>query len=124
MSPRKKPPQPQTPTTSPTQIYTVQSLHFSHAPLAADLGYLDEIAAVHASNEFERLIDLIVTREIVPLSPLDHVEVIDHALTTVHVRVVDGAERGRQGWIPSSWLHVAGTAVITADELLVAAQAA
>jgi hypothetical protein len=124
MSTRKTLPQPPTPTTSPTQVYTVQSPHFSQAPLAANLGYLDEVAAAHASDEFERLIDLIITREVVPLSPVDHVEVIDHALTAVQVRVVDGAERGRQGWIPSSWLHGAGTAVIATDELLIAAQAA
>ena len=120
MSPRKTLPQPPT----PTLIYTVQSPHFSQAPLAADLADLDEIAAAHASDEFERLVDRIITRDIVPLSPVDHVEVIDHALTSVRVRVVDGAERGRQGWIPASWLHGAGTAVIAADETLVAAQAA
>lgn len=124
MSPRKTLPPPQTPTTSPSQVYTVQSPHFSQAPLAANLDHLDEVAAAHASDEFERLIDLIITREIVPLSPIDHVEVVHHALTTVQVRVVDGAERGREGWIPSSWLHVAGTALMATDESLVAAQAA
>lgn len=124
MSTRKTLPQPSTPTTSPTQVYTVQSAHFSQAPLAADLDHLDEVAAAHASDEFEHLIDLIITREIIPLSPVDHVEVINHALTTVQVRVVDGSERGRVGWVPSSWLHGAGTAVVATDELLIATQAA
>lgn len=106
-----------------TQVYTILSPHFSQAPIAADLDHLDEVAAAHASDEFERLIDLIITREIVPLSPVDRVEVIDHALTTVQVRVIEGAERGRQGWIPASWLHSAGTATISVDEQLVAAAA-
>lgn len=122
MSTRKTLPQSQSPTT--TLVYTIQSPHFSQAPIATDLDHLDEIAAAHATDEFERLIDLIITRQIVPLSPLDHVEVIDHALTAVHVRVVDGAERGRQGWIPATWLHGAGTAVLATDESLIAAQAA
>ncbi len=104
-----------------TPVYTIQSPHFSQAPIAADIDHLDEIAAAHASDEFERLIDLIITREIVPLSPFDHVEVIDHALTAVQVRVVDGTERGRQGWIPAAWLHSAGTTIIAADEALAAA---
>lgn len=120
MSTRKTLPQPPT----ATQVYTIHSPHFSQAPIAADLDHLDEVAAAHASDEFERLIDLIITREIVPLSPIDRVEVIDHALTAVQVRVLEGAERGKQGWIPAAWLHSAGTAVITTDELLLAAQAA
>ncbi len=110
-----------------TPVYTIHSPHFSQAPIAADIDHLDEVAAAHASDEFERLIDLIIAREIVPLSPVDRVEVIDHALTSVQVRVIDGAERGRQGWVPASWLHGAGTAVVAAaatDETLIAAQAA
>ena len=117
MSTRKNTQAPQTP------VYTIQSPHFSQAPIASDLDRLDEIAAAHASDQFERLVDLIIAREIVPLPPIDRVEVIDHALTSVQVRVVEGGERGRQGWIPSSWLHSAGTAVIT-DDAPVAAQAA
>jgi hypothetical protein len=108
-----------------TPVYTVHSPHFSQAPIASEIDHLDEVAAAHASDEFERLIDLIITREIVPLSPIDRVEVIDHALTTVQVRVIDGAERGRQGWVPASWLHSAGTAaavaVATADDTAAAA---
>jgi hypothetical protein len=107
-----------------TPVYTIQSPHFSQAPLASDLDRLDAVAAAHASDEFERLIDLIITREIIPLSPLDRVEVVDHALTAVQVRVIDGSERGREGWIPASWLHSAGTAVIATDEPLAAAAAA
>jgi hypothetical protein len=123
MSTRKTIPQPQTPTTSPTRVCTVQSAHFSQAPLAAHLSDLDEIAAAHASDEFERLIDRIITRDIIPLSPFDQVEVIDHALTTVLVRVLDGAERGRQGWIPSSWLHGDGRATISSQAPIAAAAA-
>ncbi|HEX3134018.1 MAG TPA: hypothetical protein VHX44_10610 [Planctomycetota bacterium] len=109
----------------PTEVYTIQSPHFSQAPLSANLDHLDEVAAAHASNEFEHLVDLIIARAVVPLSPFDRVEVIDHALTTVQVRVVDGGERGRTGWIPSAWLHSAGTAVLTTtDETRIAAQAA
>lgn len=108
---------------TPTQVYTIQSPHFSQAPIAADLDHLDEVAAAHASDQFERLVDLIITREIVPLPPIDRVEIIDHALTAVQVRVIDGAERGRQGWIPASWLHSAGTAAVPADESLVTAAA-
>lgn len=110
-----------------TQVYTIRSPHFSQAPIAVDLDHLDEVAAAHVSDEFERLIDLIITREIVPLSPIDRVEVIDHALTSVQVRVVDGSERGRQGWVPVSWLHGAGTAVVTTsanEEPQIAVQAA
>jgi hypothetical protein len=111
-------------TPNPIPVYTVQSPFFSQAPLAADLSDLDEIAAAHASDEFERLIDRIISREIIPLSPIDQVEVIDHALTAVRVRVLAGAERGRQGWIPSAWLHSDGTTLVATDELLSAAQAA
>ncbi len=118
MNTRKNIPQPHPSTT--TQVYTIQSPHFSQAPIATDLDHLDEVAAAHASDEFERLIDLILTREIVPVSPFDRVEVIDHALTAVHVRVIDGAERGRQGWIPSAWLHGVGSVVTVRDESPVA----
>lgn len=104
MSTRKTIPQPPT-----TQVYTLQSPHFSQAPLSLTLDHLDDVAAAHASNEFEHLVDLIIARTVVPLSPLDHVEVIDHALTAVQVRVVDGSERGRHGWVPAAWLHNAGT---------------
>jgi hypothetical protein len=106
-----------------TRVFTVQSPHFSQAPIAADLDHLDAIAAAHASDEFERLVDLIITREIVPLPPIDRVEIIDHALTAVQVRVIDGAERGSQGWIPTSWLHSVGTAAVPAGESLVIAAA-
>jgi hypothetical protein len=97
---------PQSPT---TQVYTLQSPHFSQAPLSLTLDHLDDVAAAHASNEFEHLVDLIIARAVVPLSPLDRVEVIDHALTAVQVRVVDGSDRGRHGWVPATWLHSAGT---------------
>jgi hypothetical protein len=118
MSTRKANPPAQTP------VYTIQSPHFSQAPIATDIDHLDEVAAAHASDEIERLIDLIITREIIPLSPFDHVEVLDHALTTVRVRVLDGDERGRQGWVPAAWLHRAGSATVNAPEPLAAAQAA
>jgi hypothetical protein len=123
MSTRKTNPQPQS---QPIPVYTIQSPHFSQAPLSLTLDQLDDVAAAHASNEFEHLVDLIIAREVVPLSPLDRVEIIDHALTAVQVRVVDGGERGRQGWIPTSWLHSAGTTTGTAasDEHLTAAAAA
>src|SRR4051812_30965047 len=93
------------PTQAPTPLFTIQSPHFSQAPLSLTLDHLDQVAAAHRSDEFEQLVDLIIAQDVVPVSPVDHVEVIDDALTAVHVRIVDGSDRGREGWIPAAWLH-------------------
>jgi hypothetical protein len=85
--------------------YTVQAQHFSQAPLAAELDQLDEIGAALSAERFDRFVDLIIDHQVVPLSPLDQVVVIDDALTVVRVEVVDGGSRGFQGWVPATWLH-------------------
>jgi hypothetical protein len=91
---------------TPSQpTFTVRSPHFSQAPLAPGLDGLDQVSAAHRSEDFDQLVDLIVSGGLVPISPLDHVVVIEDALTAVHVRIVDGGERGREGWVPSAWLH-------------------
>ena len=102
---------------APTPVFTIQSPHFSQAPLSLTLDHLDRVAEAHRSDEFEHLVDLIIAREVVPVSPVDHVEVLDDALTAVRVRVIDGSDRGRQGWIPATWLHAAGIRDVRADPL-------
>jgi hypothetical protein len=113
-----------TPIQAPTPLFTIQSPHFSQAPLSLTLDHLDQVAAAHRSDEFEHLVDLIIARDVVPVSPIDHVEVIDDALTAVHVRIVDGSERGREGWVPSAWLHTAGTQREQHDDTTLTGQAA
>lgn len=85
--------------------FTIQAPHFSQAPLSRTLDHLDHIASAHARDTFEELVDAIIAREVVPLSPFDHVEIVDHALTAVQVRVIAGEEQGHVGWVPSAWLH-------------------
>jgi hypothetical protein len=87
--------------------FTIRSPHFSQAPLSLTLDHLDHIAAAHARDAFEDLVDLIIERTVVPLSPFTHVEVLDDALTAVRVRVLDGEDRGHVGWVPTTWLHTA-----------------
>ena len=92
-------------TTQSQPVFTVRSPHFSQAPLAPGLDGLDQVSEAHRSEDFDQLVDLIISGGLVPISPLDHVVVIEDALTAVRVRIVDGGERGRQGWVPSAWLH-------------------
>jgi hypothetical protein len=103
------------PTPVPTPVFTVRSPHFSQAPISRTLDHLDQVAEAHRSDAFDALVDLIVARAVIPLSPIDHVEVLDHALTVVHVRIVEGDDRGFAGWIPSAWLHADGTRLLAAD---------
>jgi len=91
-----------------TPVFTIHSPHFSQAPLSLTLDHLDQVAAAHRDDEIERMIDLIVSRAVVPISPVDRVEVVEDALTAARVRLIDGSERGRQGWVPAAWLRAAG----------------
>ena len=102
---------------APTPVFTIHSPHFSQAPLSLTLDHLDRVAEAHRSDEFEQLVDLIITRDVVPVSPFDQVEVVNDALTAVQVRIIDGSERGRQGWIPTPWLHAAGSRDLRAEHL-------
>lgn len=104
-------PTPASPDPSTKRLFTVRSPHFSQAPLAHDLTSLDLIAEAHLTEDFDRFVDLIVARRVVPVSPLDHVEVIEDGLTTARVRTVDGDDAGREGWVPSAWLHPADSAL-------------
>ncbi len=85
-------------------VFTIQAPHFSQAPLASTLERLDELAAAHGADNLERLVDLIVAGEIVPISPIERVVVIDDALTAVRVETIQ-AGRPQRGWVPSAWLH-------------------
>lgn len=107
-------------------LFTVHSPHFSQAPLSQDLDGLDLIAETHLIEDFDRFVDLIIARQVVPVSPLDHVEVIEDGLTVTRVRTVDGDDAGREGWVPSAWLHrsdvsLLSTAVSVATAAIVAA---
>ncbi len=103
-------------TPASTPQFTVQSPHFSQAPLSLTLEHLDRVAEAHHSDEFEDLVDLIISRDVVPISPIDQVEVFEDALTAVHVRIVEGVERGSHGWVPATWLHAAGIRTRPADD--------
>ena len=94
------------PTTANDQapIYTIHAPHFSQAPLSSTLERLDELAAAHGAESLERLVDLIVAGEIVPISPIARVVVIDDALTAVRVETIQ-AGRPQRGWVPIGWLH-------------------
>lgn len=97
------------PIVSARPLFTVRSPHFSQAPLAQDLDSLDLVAETHLTEDFDRFVDLIIARQVVPVAPFDHVEVIEDGLTAARVRTVDGDDAGREGWVPSSWLHPANT---------------
>jgi hypothetical protein len=102
------------PVPAPRQYYTVHSPHFSQAPLSGELADLDLVARTHLTEDFDRFVDLIIARQVVPVSPLDRVEVIEDGLTAALVRTVDGDEAGREGWVPSAWLQPSSTATVAA----------
>lgn len=90
-----------------THHVTIRSPHFSQAPLSLTLDHLDYIAAAHARDAFEDVVDLLITRAVVPISPFSPVEILEDALTAVRVRVLEGDEQGHIGWVPRAWLHTA-----------------
>ncbi len=97
-------------TSEPTlPLFTVQAPFFSQAPLAIQLHGLADIGTIHAANHLDLLVDLIVAGQIVPLSPHDHVVVIDDAATALQIEVVTGTAHGAQGWVPVSWLRPSAT---------------
>jgi hypothetical protein len=85
--------------------FTVQTPFFAQAPLARQLHGLAEIGLIHAARHLDLLVDLIIAGQIVPLSPLDQVVVIDDAATALQIEVVTGEAHGVQGWVPKPWLH-------------------
>lgn len=86
-------------------LYTIQAPFFSQAPLAILLHGLAEIGTIHAAKHLDLLVDLINAGQIVPLSPLDQVVVVDDAATALQIEVVTGTAHGVQGWVPRSWLR-------------------
>jgi hypothetical protein len=104
--------------------FTVQTPFFSQAPLAVQLHNLAEIGTIHAAKQVDQLVDLIIAGQIVPLSPLDHVVVIDDAATALQIEVVTGDAHGVQGWVPRSWLRPIVTRTTITDRPLPPAVAA
>lgn len=107
----------------PQSRFTVQAPNFTQAPLATTLDGIDEVGTAHGADSLDRLVELIIANQIVPLSPIDEVVVIEDALTAVRIEVVSGADAGQQGWIPAAWLHAIQGAHADDPESLSAAAA-
>jgi hypothetical protein len=85
------------------QRFTLQSPNFSEAPLVADLAHLGLVAEAQLEEGLDRLVELLISGEIVTVGPSEPVRVVDDALTDVRVELLDGS--GRSGWAPKAWLH-------------------
>jgi hypothetical protein len=96
--------------TQPIALFTVHAPQFSQAPLAGDLETFDRVARAHLSEDLDDFVDLLIADAVVPLPPQVQVAIVEDALTAVRVRVVDGPQRGRLGWVPVGWLHASHVA--------------
>ncbi len=71
-----------------------------HLPLVTDLSAWDRVLRAIAGSRVQDLLDLIRRDQLVALPPGTALAIEEDLATLIRVRVLDGAQAARSGWLP------------------------